>query len=79
MAIDERKKANGSFPEKGPVPKVLPGQLKRRITSEWIAANPVDRQRKLEEILDVRLVDTFFSLHVAEIQGIFETTSIAEP
>jgi UV radiation resistance-associated gene protein len=32
---------------------------------EWSTASPLARQQKLQEVADVRLVDSFFSLHIA--------------
>ncbi|TVY33687.1 UV radiation resistance associated protein, partial [Lachnellula occidentalis] len=41
-----------------------PSQKGRRRSSNWGAASPVARQKKLEDVIDARMADTFFSLHV---------------
>lgn len=41
--------------------------LRRRSTMEWQGATPQVRQKKLEDITDSRMADTFFSLHVDEL------------
>lgn len=52
-----------------PPQRLLQGQLKRRITSEWSGASPPERQRKLEEVISMRMLDAFFSLHIANVEG----------
>jgi hypothetical protein len=44
------------------------GRLRRRSTLEWVNASPMARQRKLEDIISTRMVDVFFSLHVADLE-----------
>jgi hypothetical protein len=44
------------------------GRLRRRSTLEWVNASPLARQKKLEDIISTRMVDVFFSLHVAGLQ-----------
>jgi len=39
-------------------------QKARRRSSNWAAATPVFRQKKLEDVIDARMADTFFTLHV---------------
>ncbi|RFU29470.1 hypothetical protein B7463_g6880, partial [Scytalidium lignicola] len=36
----------------------------RRQSTHWVGASPDYRQKKLEDVIDSRMVDTFFSLHV---------------
>ena len=55
-----------------PPRRLLQGQLKRRITSEWSGASPPDRQRKLEDVIGTRMLDTFFSLHVVDVEGMLQ-------
>jgi hypothetical protein len=38
--------------------------LRRRSTLEWMGANPLTRQKKLEDITNSRMADTFFTIHV---------------
>jgi hypothetical protein len=38
--------------------------MRRRSTLEWSGANPLTRQKKLEDITGSRMADTFFTLHV---------------
>ncbi|TVY12847.1 UV radiation resistance-associated gene protein [Lachnellula arida] len=44
--------------------ELRPTQKGRRRSSNWGAASPVSRQKKLEDVIDARMADTFFSLHV---------------
>lgn len=60
-------KSEDKTKRKGPRPSL---ERRRRSTTEWSGASPLARQRKLEEIADGRLADTFFSLHVADVDGI---------
>ena len=55
----------------GSAPPVRPsiGGLRRRSTLEWANASPIQRQKKLEDILGARLADVFFSLHVESAEG----------
>ncbi|KAF1962306.1 UV radiation resistance-associated gene protein [Byssothecium circinans] len=39
---------------------------RRRSTLEWAGASPLSRQKKLEDITDRRMADTFFTLHVED-------------
>ena len=58
--------------------RLLQDQLKRRITSEWSGASPPERQQKLEEVVSIRMLDTFFSLHVADVEGtVFESKALS--
>lgn len=52
-----------SSPEKPKRPSITRG-LRRRSTLEWMGANPLTRQKKLEDITDSRMADTFFTIHV---------------
>ncbi|KAL5380557.1 hypothetical protein PMIN04_007279 [Paraphaeosphaeria minitans] len=52
-----------SSPEKPKRPGMTRG-LRRRSTLEWMAANPLTRQKKLEDITDSRMADTFFTIHM---------------
>ncbi|TVY42724.1 UV radiation resistance-associated protein [Lachnellula subtilissima] len=45
--------------------ELRPTQKGRRRSSNWGAASPVSRQKKLEDVIDARMADTFFTLHVA--------------
>ena len=40
------------------------GKLRRRSTLHWSGASPMSRQKKLEDVAESRLADTWFSLHV---------------
>lgn len=44
-------------------------RLRRRSTLEWVNASPQRRQEKLESVIEERLADVFFSLHVHGIHG----------
>ena len=50
-------------PEKPQRPGIS-GGLRRRSTLEWTGATPLVRQKKLEDIADTRMADTFFTIHV---------------
>ncbi|KAF1972589.1 hypothetical protein BU23DRAFT_467614 [Bimuria novae-zelandiae CBS 107.79] len=50
-------------PKKAKSPN-MPKGLRRRSTLEWTGANPLTRQKKLEDITDSRMADTFFTIHV---------------
>lgn len=41
-----------------------PVGVRRQSSSQWVGASPDYRQKKLESVIDNRMVDTFFSLHV---------------
>ncbi|KAK7608538.1 UV radiation resistance protein and autophagy-related subunit 14-domain-containing protein [Phyllosticta paracitricarpa] len=41
-------------------------RLRRRSTMKWSGASPLERQRKLEDVVEGRMANIFFSLHVAE-------------
>lgn len=70
--VDRAEASSGDAAHHTRAPRrLLQGQLKRRITSEWSGASPPERQRKLEEVISIRMLDTFFSLHVADVEGIF--------
>lgn len=60
---------NGRFEEfEGTTPKTparpSSRRLRRRSTMEWVNASPAARQKKLENVTNTRLMDTFYSLHV---------------
>ncbi|KAF2015065.1 hypothetical protein BU24DRAFT_451959 [Aaosphaeria arxii CBS 175.79] len=59
--------SNGTLPNPtSPVGVSRPGAIKgmrRRSTMEWAGASPLIRQKRLEDAVDVRMADTFFSLH----------------
>ncbi|KAK7192539.1 hypothetical protein DPSP01_006481 [Paraphaeosphaeria sporulosa] len=58
-----KEAAPPSPPEKPKRPGTT-GGLRRRSTLEWMGANPLTRQKKLEDITDSRMADTFFTIHV---------------
>jgi hypothetical protein len=66
-AHDAARHGNGEAVSLMPPPKSQrPGMgkgLRRRSTMEWIGASPLTRQKKLEDIIEMRMADTFFSLH----------------
>ena len=71
--VEKAESASGNVTQRAKPPRrILQGHLKRRITSEWSGASPPDRQRKLEEVIGTRLLDTFFSLHVSDIEGTYK-------
>jgi len=47
-------------------------RLRRRSTLEWANASPQRRQEKLESVIEERLADVFFSLHVGGVEGQLE-------
>ena len=47
----------------------------RRASTNWAAASPGFRQKKLEDVIDSRMADTFFSLHV---EGMEEPIYLSE-
>ena len=58
---------NANTHDQEPIPsndKPRLGKLRRRSTMHWSGANPMTRQKKLEDVAAVRLVDTWFSLHL---------------
>lgn len=61
MAIDDAKNSDGTSTPTKPAVK----RLRRRSTFDWSNATPRIRQQKLESLVEERLVDVFFSLHVA--------------
>jgi hypothetical protein len=64
-------------PEKPKRPGVS-GALRRRSTLEWTGANPLVRQKKLEDIADSRMADTFFTIHVHGLEDPVYISEVAE-
>lgn len=52
-------------------PRPTLARLRRRSTMEWANASPLARQKKLEDVAEGRMADTFFSLHVVGVGGQF--------
>lgn len=52
--------------------------LRRRSTLEWTGANPLTRQKKLEDITDSRMADTFFTIHVHSQEEPVYISEVAE-
>lgn len=53
-------------------------KLRRRSTMHWGAANPRERQQKLEDVALDRLVDTWFSLHHEELNDPIYISEVME-
>ncbi|KAF2452053.1 UV radiation resistance-associated gene protein [Karstenula rhodostoma CBS 690.94] len=64
-------------PEKPKRPGMTRG-LRRRSTLEWMGANPLTRQKKLEDITDSRMADTFFTIHVHDQKEPVYISEVAE-
>lgn len=64
-------------PEKPKRPN-LRGSLRRRSTLEWTGTNPLTRQKKLEDITDSRMADTFFTIHVEGYEGPVYISEVVE-
>jgi hypothetical protein len=63
---DTVRRGNGepSSPSKAGARPAISKGMRRRSTMEWQGASPLTRQKKLEDITDSRMADTFFSLHI---------------
>ncbi|KAL1592785.1 hypothetical protein SLS60_011201 [Paraconiothyrium brasiliense] len=68
---------NNGSPEKPQRPGIARG-LRRRSTLEWMGANPLTRQKKLEDITDSRMADTFFTIHVDSQEEPVYISEVAE-
>jgi hypothetical protein len=45
------------------------GRLRRRSTINWTGASPGTRQKKLEDVTESKMADTWFSLHCDNVDG----------
>lgn len=54
-----------------------PKRPRRRSTLEWINAGGVQRQEKLERVVEERMANVFFSLHMIGLDGKHNSNSIA--
>ncbi|KAF2182052.1 UV radiation resistance-associated gene protein [Zopfia rhizophila CBS 207.26] len=66
------RRSNGDIhapisPTKPSRPPMAKG-LRRRSTMEWSGASPLARQKQLEDVTGGRMADTFFSLHVDNLE-----------
>ncbi|KAF2272488.1 UV radiation resistance-associated gene protein [Westerdykella ornata] len=52
--------------------------VRRRSTMEWSGASPETRQRRLEDITESRMADTFFSLHVDHLEDPIYVSEVVE-
>ncbi|KAF2759183.1 hypothetical protein EJ05DRAFT_475405 [Pseudovirgaria hyperparasitica] len=50
--------------DKSPPTRPSATRTRRRSTMEWSGASPVARQKRLEDVTEGRMAETFFSLHV---------------
>jgi hypothetical protein len=79
MAARQAKGENGVAGS--PSKQQRPGRGKaprRRSTLEWSGASPQSRQKKLEDIAESRMADTFFSLHVEHLDDPVYVSEVVE-
>merc|ERR1712093_638904 len=60
----EALRASGTLHHAHSSGDLRPPKLRRR-SSNWVGATPDFRQKKLEDVIDSRMADTFFTLHCA--------------
>lgn len=66
---DPLQKASTVFNNDGKTPLSRPtGRMRRRSTLHWSSASPRARQDKLQDLTAHRMIDTWFSIHAADVE-----------
>jgi hypothetical protein len=58
--------------------QVRPTGMRRRRSTVWASQNPSYRQKKLEDVIDHGMVDTFYSLHCAGVEEPIYISEVVE-